>query len=307
MMTHLEQSRVRDKVMSFADETSDVHVYREVGAKLTHKSEVTTKHVTAEWLQRRGQGEVTWRLRQKRHAFFFFEEGIKSFTGQIESDCRQHSLRDPTRLAFIAAGTCIDAIVDIPGNCTYTAVFIDPDWLCALDEELAGLGTRPSRVGFENSVVVMAMAQLRNEIKTKQPMSRLVIESWTMQMWANLLRSPLARDSSEVPALPPSSVKKVVDRMREGLADDMSIKELAAIARLGPRQFCRRYRAATGTTPARSLEAIRLDHAAMLLSTTRASITDIALECGYSQPQHLATAFRRRFEVTPTQYRSSFD
>ena len=95
--------------------------------------------------------------------------------------------------------------------------------------------------------------------------------------------------------------------MRERLAEDLSIKELAGLVRLGPRQFCRRYRAATGTTPARAMEAIRLDQGAMLLSTTRASITDIALDCGYPQPQHLATAFRRRFEVTPTQYRSSFE
>ena len=126
-----------------------------------------------------------------------------------------------------------------------------------------------------------------------------------MQMWAHLHRSGAAPPSSEVLPLSATSVKKVVDRMRERLAEDLSIKELAGLVRLGPRQFCRRYRAATGTTLARAMEAIRLDQAAMLLSTTRASITDIALDC--TQPQHLATAFRRRFEVTPTQYRSSFE
>jgi AraC family transcriptional regulator len=237
----------------------------------------------------------------------FFEQGIKSFTGQIESHCGQHSLQDPTRLAFIAAGTSIDALVDIPGNCTYTAAFIDSDWLANLDEDLAGFEIHRSRIGFDNSVLVTAMAQLRNEIEANRPMSRLVIESWTMQIWAHLHRSRLARDASEVLPLPATSVRKVVDRMRERLADDVSIKELAALVRLGPRQFCRRYRAATGTTPARTFETIRLDQAAMLLSTTRASIIDVALDCGYSQPQHLATAFRRRFEVTPTQYRSSFE
>jgi AraC-like DNA-binding protein len=306
-MTNLEQSRVRGKVMPFADQTLDVHVYREIGAKLTHKSEIVTKHVTAEWLQRRGQGEVVWRLRQKRHAFFFFEQGIKSFTGQVASYCGQHSLQDPTRLAFIAAGTPIDALVDIPGSCTYTAAFIDADWLANLDEELAGFETHRSHIGFDNSALAMAMAQLRNEIEANRPMSRLVIESWTMQMWAHLHRSRPARDTSELLPLSAASVRKVVARMRERLAEDVSIKELAALVRLGPRQFCRRYRAATGKTPARTIEAMRLDQAAMLLSTTRASITDIALDCGYSQPQHLATAFRRRFEATPTQYRSSFE
>ena len=237
----------------------------------------------------------------------FFEGGIKSFTGRVESHCGRRSLQDPTRLAFIGAGTSIDALVGLPGNCTYTVASIDADWLSNLDEELAGFGTHRSHIGFDNPVLVVAMAQLRNEVQVNRPMSRLAIESWTMQMWAHLHRLGAAPPSSEVLPLSATSVKKVADRMRERLAEDLSIKELAGLVRLGPRQFCRRYRAATGTTPARAMEAIRLDQAAMLLSTTRASITDIALDCGYTQPQHLATAFRRRFEVTPTQYRSSFE
>jgi len=127
----------------------------------------------------------------------FFEEGLKSFTGRVESHCGRRSLQDPTRLAFIAAGTSIDALVEIPGNCTYTVAFIDADWLSNLDEELAGFGTHRSHIGFNNPVLVVAMAQLRNEVQVNRPMSRLAIESWTMQMWAHLHRSGAAPPSSE--------------------------------------------------------------------------------------------------------------
>ena len=55
----------------------------------------------------------------------FFRKGIKSFTGRVERHCGRRSLQDPTRLAFIGAGTSIDALVEIPGNCTYTDASID--------------------------------------------------------------------------------------------------------------------------------------------------------------------------------------
>ena len=153
----------------------------------------------------------------------------------------------------------------------------------------------------------VAMAQLRNEVQVNRPMSRLAIESWTMQMWAHLHRSGAAPPSSEVLPLSATSVKKVADRMRERLAEDLSIKELAGLVRLGPRQFCRRYRAATGTTPARAMEAIRLDQAAMLLSTTVLRLQISRLTADIPSPSTLPLPFGRRFEVTPTQYRSSFE
>ncbi|WP_208540359.1 AraC family transcriptional regulator [Pseudomonas aeruginosa] len=28
-----------------------------------------------------------------------------------------------------------------------------------------------------------------------------------------------------------------------------------------------------------------------------------AIQCGFSQPQHLATAFRKRYSLTPTEFR----
>ena len=97
----------------------------------------------------------------------------------------------------------------------------------------------------------------------------------------------------------------MLDRLRNRIADDISVAELAALTGLGTRQFCRRFRASTGSTPARMLDAMRLELASALLGTTSKSITEIALDCGFSQPQHLATAFRRRFGTTSSDFRAT--
>jgi AraC-like DNA-binding protein len=57
--------------------------------------------------------------------------------------------------------------------------------------------------------------------------------------------------------------------------------------------------------PNAMLTNIRLERAAQDLRYSRKSITDISLDCGFSQPQHLATAFRRKFGLTPTAFRQS--
>jgi AraC-like DNA-binding protein len=74
------------------------------------------------------------------------------------------------------------------------------------------------------------------------------------------------------------------------------------IVGLSPRNFRHLFRASTGVGPSEMFENMRLEKAAHDLRYGRKH-TDIRLDCGFSQPQHLATAFRRRFGLTPTEYR----
>jgi AraC family transcriptional regulator len=74
------------------------------------------------------------------------------------------------------------------------------------------------------------------------------------------------------------------------------------IVGLSPRNFRHLFRASTGVGPSEMFENMRLEKAAHDLRYGRKH-TDICLDCGFSQPQHLATAFRRRFGLTPTEYR----
>jgi AraC-like DNA-binding protein len=63
-----------------------------------------------------------------------------------------------------------------------------------------------------------------------------------------------------------------------------------------------------GTTPSRFLLARRLDAAAARLRRVGrlGRITDIALECGFSDLSYFSRAFRRRFGVSARAYRLSF-
>ena len=99
------------------------------------------------------------------------------------------------------------------------------------------------------------------------------------------------------------ALSRVIDFMEANVGKEVTLNALAKLVDLSPRQFRRACLAATGLGPSEMFTNIRLERAARDLRQGRRSVTEIALDCGFSQPQHLATAFRRKFGVTPTEFR----
>lgn len=82
----------------------------------------------------------------------------------------------------------------------------------------------------------------------------------------------------------------------------LDVPALAARAGLTERTFHRRFLTATGVTPARFVEASRLDAARMLLSRGL-SLKTVAAQVGLFPSARLAEAFERRFGVAPRLFR----
>lgn len=85
----------------------------------------------------------------------------------------------------------------------------------------------------------------------------------------------------------------------------LSVAELAATVDRSPSHFARRFATATGETPRRHLERLRLERAARLLVTRDATVLEIALDCGYASHETFTRAFVRRFGVTPSRWRAT--
>ena len=84
---------------------------------------------------------------------------------------------------------------------------------------------------------------------------------------------------------------------------DLSLQALAHEARLSPFHLHRMFSAVAGETPKRYTLRLRLDRAAGMLLTSRASVLDIALVCGFQSHEVFSRAFRRRFGISPAAYR----
>lgn len=81
------------------------------------------------------------------------------------------------------------------------------------------------------------------------------------------------------------------------------VAEMAARSGLSERGFLRRFRRATGQSPADYVQSLRIEEAKQLLETTDMPVEGIAGEVGYSEPSSFRLAFRRRVGISASVYR----
>lgn len=107
------------------------------------------------------------------------------------------------------------------------------------------------------------------------------------------------------PAIPTDDarLRRVNAFIRDDLAADHSLKELAAVAGLSRFHLVRLFKKTYGETPFRRLTRLRMEEAMRLLTEGRDPIIQVALSCGYENPAHFASAFRQSVGVSPSQFR----
>jgi AraC-like DNA-binding protein len=91
--------------------------------------------------------------------------------------------------------------------------------------------------------------------------------------------------------------------LERSVYDSRPVAEILGKLGLGYRQLARHVRRVRGTTPKQYHLRCRLQEGARLLRGSRQSITDIALDLGFSSSQHFSTAFRRQVGCSPGAYR----
>lgn len=93
--------------------------------------------------------------------------------------------------------------------------------------------------------------------------------------------------------------------VRERLADVPSLEEIADQLAVSPRTLTRRVTAATGLTPMRLVQKIRLDSALHALQTSRAPIDQVARDVGFEDGSALYRLVLRHTGKPPSAFRSA--
>lgn len=96
------------------------------------------------------------------------------------------------------------------------------------------------------------------------------------------------------------------DWIDSNLVGDLSLAVLAERCGMSERSFSRHYLAATGNTPARSIERLRVDAACRLLTDTGLPAKRIAKRCGFRSEETMRRSFVRTVGVAPQHYRARF-
>ncbi len=159
----------------------------------------------------------------------------------------------------------------------------------------------PSGLGDNDPLVSQVMFSLSAAFQGFAP--DLYAETAGEMLAAHLLvrcgryEKPHYRDASG------GRLRKVEDFMRENLASAVSLEDLAREAGVSRFHLLRLYKKLYGQTPLKRLTFLRMEEAKRLLKGRSETIPTIAVKCGYENPSHFATAFRRVVGVAPASYR----
>lgn len=97
---------------------------------------------------------------------------------------------------------------------------------------------------------------------------------------------------------------RIDEYLRSHLADNVTLSDLARVANCSTFRLIRICNQHWGETPFRRLTRLRMERAKGMLLYSDASVIAISHECGYSNPAHFSTAFRRNSGMAPSAYRT---
>lgn len=193
----------------------------------------------------------------------------------------------------------------------YINIWLEPKFLeqVALESSLSSPIELQHRVIFPDSTILHIAQMFKLELLNGGLAGKLYVESLRNLLAVHLLRNynfTVAKPVLVNGALDAGKLNKVKDYIEDGLAEDLSISDMAAIVHMSQFHFARAFKTATGTSPHRYLTLRRMERAKVLLKVTRISIAEIAYGLGFANHSHFIAQFRKATGTTPKSYRDSF-
>lgn len=98
-------------------------------------------------------------------------------------------------------------------------------------------------------------------------------------------------------------IQEAVTYMEQNYKRELTVEEIADACKLSRSYFSKLFKESMGCPPQEFLIQMRLSKATELMKTSNASIGTIAQECGYPNQLHFSRAFKKRYGVSPREWR----
>jgi AraC-like DNA-binding protein len=110
--------------------------------------------------------------------------------------------------------------------------------------------------------------------------------------------------TNSAPATPGDSIARAAARLRDAPGDRTRVADLAKLSGYSRAHFSRKFADAAGAPPGQFALNERMRRAAALLTANpRTTIKQIAGRVGFDDPNYFAKVFRRKFAMSPSEFR----
>ncbi|MEF9945059.1 MAG: AraC family transcriptional regulator [Lachnospiraceae bacterium] len=203
----------------------------------------------------------------------------------------------------------------IPDQCIYECIVFDLETLVkhayVCQKEMQGIVTHSLLVqnlftSSDNEFHKIA-GTLFETMRSKGTGYELTILGCFYQLFGCILKNHYYVPSSEEPAKNSKRIlqlKKALELIETAYPDCITLDDLAKVAGMNSKYFCRFFQEMTHRTPINYLNYYRVERACFELVTSEASITEVALNCGFNDSSYFVKTFKKFKGITPKKYLS---
>jgi AraC family transcriptional regulator len=252
---------------------------------------------------------LAYEYRAPVHMLIAYERGSRSAGETSLGALPPSNLRDfSQRLTFVPAGVPFHERQTPRTLLSAVVFYIDPRRLL-LDPriERSELALAP-RLFFEHAALWQTAHKLKMLVGGGGSANARYAEALGAVLAHELVRLSQAAPSPRASArgtLCGWQKRVVADYIDGHLDEPISLATLAGLARLSPFHFARAFKQSFGVPPHCYHTSRRIDRAKALLASPSHSVTNIAIDVGFTETSSFTKAFRKLAGVTPTQYRQS--
>ncbi|MFL5470692.1 MAG: helix-turn-helix domain-containing protein [Gemmatimonadaceae bacterium] len=152
-------------------------------------------------------------------------------------------------------------------------------------------------VRLSELAAVDSALRLVHECRKVSDDTSLVVEGLCLDMLSRAARAQ--RGSGHRP----SWLRSALEMLRDDYPEQLSVRAIARVCGVHPVYLARAFRRHIGCSPGEYRRQTRLERAAALISRTRSTLAEVALESGFADQSHMTRQFRRAYRLSPTEFR----
>lgn len=214
---------------------------------------------------------------------------------------------------FINSGTLHGGI---PDRCVYECIVFDMETLARANNACQRLIKKISSSSIDiytqfsdkDEALHHIIWNLFGTMRSRTEGHELTVIGALYQFFGYILENHCYTKAQDVPeknVKRMEQLKSVLELIEEHYNEYLSLKDLARCAGMSSKYFCRFFHEMTHRTPIDYLNYYRIEQACFKLATSDASITEIALGCGFNDISYFTKTFKKYKGITPKKYLSA--
>jgi AraC family transcriptional regulator len=175
------------------------------------------------------------------------------------------------------------------------------------NEEVVGRGAvfprMPNALLYDDPLLQQVILSVAAKLREGAP--EIYAESAAQFLIMHILVRHAGHEITKARTRNEARMQRVCDYMHAHLAEEVLLQDLAEVAYVSRFHLIRMFKKTYGETPYQHLTRLRIQRAERLLATSDTPITQVGLDCGFTNQTHFAAAFRRLVGLSPRAYRQS--